>query len=416
VNAPVVVLVHGERGNMMRMRSRLLGLGKFKVYSPANCEEVRIPFRREKVAKVVGRLANEINPQALAGLLSPPASSEDSDDTEGDSKDTKRRRDENQIVSGVLVQNEFKLSLMAPEDLREYAGLNTTTITCRQRITLGAAGIDLIKWSLEGTFGSVDVSTNTSKDFKANGNGTNNSTTSSTSTTPKPELVDAEMSNTDDTAAPEQTILSIMNSAVRISHHHNAQNGQSELELEWEGNATNDAIADAVMAVLLSVESSPAAIKRSAQSHSHEEHKEPETMDVSRAHPLAAHSLSPAERLSRLFMFLEAQFGENAITPIAEPKLPPKAPRLAEDNITSQDNAAEDEEADPIALEKAQAIELARLHSLGIPVPGLLITVDKSVAKVWLEGLEVECANRSLGERVRAVCERGVEVLGDVVF
>jgi cleavage and polyadenylation specificity factor subunit 3 len=70
VNAPVVVLVHGERGNMMRMRSRLLGLGKFKVYSPANCEEVRIPFRREKVAKVVGRLANEINPQALAGLLS----------------------------------------------------------------------------------------------------------------------------------------------------------------------------------------------------------------------------------------------------------------------------------------------------------------------------------------------------------
>jgi cleavage and polyadenylation specificity factor subunit 3 len=416
VNAPVVVLVHGERGNMMRMRSRLLGLGKFKVYSPANCEEVRIPFRREKVAKVVGRLANEINPQALAGLLSPPASSEDSDDTEGDSKDTKRRRDENQIVSGVLVQNEFKLSLMAPEDLREYAGLNTTTITCRQRITLGAAGIDLIKWSLEGTFGSVDVSTNTSKDSKANGNGTNNSTTSSTSTTPKPELVDAEMSNTDDTAAPEQTILSIMNSAVRISHHHNAQNGQSELELEWEGNATNDAIADAVMAVLLSVESSPAAIKRSAQSHSHEEHKEPETMDVSRAHPLAAHSLSPAERLSRLFMFLEAQFGENAITPIAEPKLPPKAPRLAEDNTTSQDNAAEDEEEDPIALEKAQAIELARLHALGIPVPGLLITVDKSVAKVWLEGLEVECANRSLGERVRAVCERGVEVLGDVVF
>ena len=67
-------------------------------------------------------------------------------------------------------------------------------------------------------------------------------------------------------------------------------------------------------------------------------------------------------------------------------------------------------------MAKAQAAELARLHALGIPVPGLLITVDKSVAKVWLEGLEVECANRSLGERVRAVCERGVEVLSDVVF
>jgi cleavage and polyadenylation specificity factor subunit 3 len=414
VNAPVVVLVHGERGNMMRMRSRLLGLGKFKVYSPANCEEVRIPFRREKVAKVVGRLANEINPQAIAGLLSPPSSGEDSDDADGESKDVKRRKDESQVISGVLVQNEFKLSLMAPEDLREYAGLNTTTITCRQRITLGAAGIDLIKWSLEGTFGSVDVSTTTSKDSKANGNGASNSTTSSTSTTPKPEPADAEMSNTDSTAAlPERTVLSIMNSAVRISHSHNAQNGQSELELEWEGNATNDAIADAVMAVLLSVESSPAAIKRSAQSHSHghdHEHEEGKgdlAIDGSRTHPLAAHSLSPTERLSRLFMFLEAQFGENAITPIAEPKLPP---RVAEDGSTVED--AED----TIALEKAQAAELARLHALGIPVPGLLITVDKSVAKVWLEGLEVESANRSLGERVRAVCERGVEVLGDVVF
>jgi cleavage and polyadenylation specificity factor subunit 3 len=414
VNAPVVVLVHGERGNMMRMRSRLLGLGKFKVYSPANCEEVRIPFRREKVAKVVGRLANEINPQAIAGLLSPPSSGEDSDDADGESKDVKRRKDESQVISGVLVQNEFKLSLMAPEDLREYAGLNTTTITCRQRITLGAAGIDLIKWSLEGTFGSVDVSTTTSKDSKANGNGASNSTTSSTSTTPKPEPADAEMSNTDSTAAlPERTVLSIMNSAVRISHSHNAQNGQSELELEWEGNATNDAIADAVMAVLLSVESSPAAIKRSAQSHSHghdHEHEEGKgdlAIDGSRTHPLAAHSLSPTERLSRLFMFLEAQFGENAITPIAEPKLPP---RVAEDGSTVED--AED----TIALEKAQAAELARLHALGIPVPGLLITVDKSVAKVWLEGLEVECANRSLGERIRAVCERGVEVLGDVVF
>jgi cleavage and polyadenylation specificity factor subunit 3 len=389
VDAPVVVLVHGERGNMMRMRSRLLGLGKFKVYSPANCEEVRIPFRREKVAKVVGRLANEVNPQALAGLLSPPASSED-DEEEG--KDIKRRKDEGQIVSGVLVQNEFKLSLMAPEDLREYAGLNTTTITCRQRITLGAAGIDLIKWSLEGTFGNVTVST--PEDLKS-------SKTNGTTTKQEPSDSD-DSSNTTDSP---HTVLSIMNSAVRISCH-----SQGELELEWEGNATNDAIADAVMAVLLSVESSPAAIKRSAHSHSHDHghgHRHEDDTKMSDApHPLAAQHLTPTEKLSRLFMFLEAQFGEHAIQPIAEPKLPANA---------VQDSGSEGEQ-DTVALEKAQATELARLHALGIPVPGLLITVDRSVAKVWLEGLEVECANRSLGERVRAVCERGVEVLGDVVF
>lgn len=389
VDAPVVVLVHGERGNMMRMRSRLLGLGKFKVYSPANCEEVRIPFRREKIAKVVGRLANEVNPEAIAGLLSPPASSGDEDE---EVKDVKRRKEEGQVVSGVLVQNEFKLSLMAPEDLREYAGLNTTTITCRQRITLGAAGIDLIKWSLEGTFGSVEVTT----ESKTNGNSTPNGTT--------PKLEEEEAADEKISTKPQaQTVLSIMNSAVRIFCH-----DQGELELEWEGNATNDAIADAVMAVLLSVESSPAAIKRSAQTHSHshgveEEEKEKEKQEDEHKHhhPLAARTLSATEKLSRLFMFLEAQFGEQAIQPIAQPKLAA--------------GTVQDEE-DSVAVEKAQAAELARLHALGIPVPGLEVTVDKSVARVWLETLEVECANRSLGERVRAVCERGCEVLADIGF
>jgi len=386
VDAPVVVLVHGERGNMMRMRSRLLGLGKFKVYSPANCEEVRIPFRREKVAKVVGRLANEVNPQAIAGMLSPPASSDDGDN---DGKDAKRSKNEGQVVSGVLVQNEFKLSLMAPEDLREYAGLNTTTITCRQRITLGAAGIDLIKWSLEGTFGSIQVST-TEADSKTNG-GTSNGTDVKT------EHADEEMPDKD-VAAP-QTILDVMNNAVRIYCR-----DQGELELEWEGNATNDAIADAVMAVLLSIESSPAAIKRSAHTHSHsrgDEEEMDEEHKTASPHPLVAQRLTPGEKLSRLFMFLEAQFGETAIQPIAQPKLP--------------EGAVEDME-DSVALEKAQAVELARLHGLGIPVPGLEITVDKLVAKVWLEGLEVECPQRSLGERVRAVCDRACEVMADVLF
>jgi cleavage and polyadenylation specificity factor subunit 3 len=172
----------------------------------------------------------------------------------------------------------------------------------------------------------------------------------------------------------------------------------------WEGNATNDAIADAVMAVLLSVESSPAAIKRSAHSHSHSHGHEEEGDDEHKTaspHPLAAQRLTPGEKLSRLFMFLEAQFGETAIQPIAQPKLP-------EWVVTDME--------DSVAVEKAQAAELARLHGLGIPVPGLEITVDKSVAKVWLEGLEVECTNRSLGERIRAVCDRACEVLGDIVF
>lgn len=334
VNAPVVILVHGERNNMMRMRSRLLSLGKFKVYSPANCEEVKIPFRQEKIARVVGQLAERINP---ALLLSPPASDED------EPVDTKRMRE--QVMSGVLVQNDFKLSLMVPEDLREYTGLDTTNITCRQHITLTAAGIDLIKYMLESTFGTVTVAIQD-----------------------KDEKIAAVEDADEEISQKPPTVLSVMGGAVMITYE---QDGH--MMLEWEGSMINDSIADAVMAVLLTVEQNPAAIKRSSQ-HTH-----------NHANGTSAQDQQDA-KLSRVLLYLEAQFGEEAVNPIALPKV-----------------AAD---AEGVDLEEAQAKELDRLHSAGIPVPGIEITVDKNVAKVWLERLEVESNNKTLADRVRAILDK----------
>lgn len=204
--------------NMMRLKSRLLSLNaekstKVKVYAPKNCEEVRIPFRKDKTAKVVGKLASTAPPTA-----------------EG----------EQQLINGVLVQRDFKLSLMAPEDLREYAGLTTTTITCKQRMTLSAAGIDLIKWALEGTFGSIDELPESRTKSKLNGDVHMNGSH---------EAADEEISN-------EPTAYLVMGCTI-VRHWSNG-----EVELEWEGNMLNDGIADAIMAVLFSVESSPAAVKR----------------------------------------------------------------------------------------------------------------------------------------------------------
>lgn len=377
VNAPVVILVHGEKHNMNRLKSRLLSLQKMKVYSPANCEELVIPFRQDKVARVVGRLASQITPP------SPPTSSEE----EEESEETKKARTEGMVVSGVLVQNDFKLSLMAPEDLKEYAGLTTTTLLCRQRITLSAAGVELIKWALESTFGSVTISKTEHTNGASNG------------------VAKEEEAEEADPAKDEPTVLEVMGGAVRLI----CQPG-GEVEMEWQGNMTNDSIADAVMAVLLTVESSPAAVRQSSRmhghSHSHEKKydafgeeivEEPQkngdggVLAKRTGNPLA--NVSAEERLSRLCMFLEAQFGEDAITPIPHPKPAPS-----------------NEEHDTVAQEK----ELARLHALGIPVPGLEIRVDKSVAKVWLERLEVECAQKTLGDRVRAVVERCVETLAPV--
>jgi cleavage and polyadenylation specificity factor subunit 3 len=48
---------------MTRLKSKLLSFNAqktipTKIYSPANCEELRIPFKTDKVAKVVGKLAS----------------------------------------------------------------------------------------------------------------------------------------------------------------------------------------------------------------------------------------------------------------------------------------------------------------------------------------------------------------------
>ncbi|CAN8103327.1 unnamed protein product [Discula destructiva] len=380
VAAPVVILVHGEQHNMMRLKSKLLSLNstksvKVKVYSPKNCEELRIPFKQDKIAKVVGKLAS----------ITPPAH-------------LPTPEDDTQLITGVLVQNDFKLSLMAPEDLREYAGLNTTTMICKQRLRLSAAGIDLIRWGLEGTFGSIDELPEM-RMKAATENGKHNGSV---------EPADEEIN--------EVLAAYLVMGCITVRYRSNG-----EIELEWEGNLLNDSIADSVLTVLYSVECSPAAVRHSAQnskhshSHSHSHSHEngdhavstDDDGDSETALPMRnphAH-ITPEERLERLFMFLEAQFGADNIAPIAEPKLPDLA---ADGKKEGEDDTKMEEEGE---LEARQKAELERLHRIGIPVPGVAIKVDKMHAKVWLEDLEVECNHKAFGDRVRRVVETAVETI-----
>jgi cleavage and polyadenylation specificity factor subunit 3 len=400
VAAPHVILVHGERSQAARLRSRLLDLNnrrlasnpsaqQTKVYSPENGAEVKIPFRKDKVAKVVGKLAQ----------IAPP--------TSADSEDTR-------VVNGVLVQNGFKLSLMAPEDLREYAGLTTTTILCRQHITLSAAGVELIKWALEGTFGSIEDLTKSTKP-ETNGH-------SATSNGASKTEVDQEEADEEIVSEPSRTFLVM--GCIKLTW----SGGAKQIELEWEGNTMNDGIADAVMAVLMTVESSPAAVKYSSSKHRHS-HGHRETKDEAETNgtkPSLATlknehaNLTPEDRLGRLCMFLEEQFGEN-VTPIEKPKiksLPESKPAAAATEINAKkeetafaDGKNEDQDEDEDDVEAAEAAERARLAAMGIPVPGLQIQFDKHIAKLWLETLEVECTNTILRDRIKAVVERAVETV-----
>jgi cleavage and polyadenylation specificity factor subunit 3 len=240
------ILVHGEQHNMMRLKSKLLSLNaalpasrKVKVFSPRNCEELRIPFKADKIAKVVGKLAD---------MQIPSFSSKSGNDISGDTVDFVD--DGGKIITGVLVQDVFKLSLMAPEDLREYAGLTTTVVLCKQRLKLAAAGIDLIKWALEGTFGSVEEVGNSQKDSenpKSNGHGDVH--------------MNGDLSREDADKELERSsqVTYLVMGCVTLRWSSNG-----EVDLEWEGNMLNDGIADAVLAVLFSVESSPAAVKRTS--------------------------------------------------------------------------------------------------------------------------------------------------------
>ena len=61
---------------------------------------------------------------------------------------------EDGILNGVLVQKDFNMSLIAAEDLREFAGLDINVVMQRQMIAFHG-GLALLKWHLDQMFGGV---------------------------------------------------------------------------------------------------------------------------------------------------------------------------------------------------------------------------------------------------------------------
>jgi len=148
----------------------------------------------------------------------------------------------------------------------------------------------------------------------------------------------------------------------------------------------------------------------SSKQHSHSHNNDDKNVKTKMTLPThfkSAHPHStpdPSTRLERLFLFLEAQFGEDAVSPITLPRNSISFDNLSPPTFTVA--------ASPTpAISPEDKAELKRLHSLGIPVPGIEIKFDKYVAKVWLEDLEVECKSQALRARVKAVVERGVETV-----
>jgi cleavage and polyadenylation specificity factor subunit 3 len=191
---------------MTRFKTKLLSLNPtrtkpLKVFSPANCEELRIPFKRDKFAKAVGHV-----------LQLPPSISED----EG-------RISELQLESGLdtadlLVQNDLNLTFMAAKNFQEYAAASSTTIATEKRFVC-SAGVDLIRWGLEGMFGNIEQLPS-------------------------------------DRSIASHTRFLIMD-AVTVDV---APSGQ--VVVGWESSLMNDNIADSVLAVMLQMETGIVGVKR----------------------------------------------------------------------------------------------------------------------------------------------------------
>lgn len=394
---------------MTRFKSKLLSLNatkenKTKVLTPANCEEVTIPFVKDKIVKVVGRLARESHP---------PTSS-----------------DESQVISGVLVRNEeHSMSLMDPADLPEYAGLPITRVGERVHVNLGI-GPELIKYGLSGYFGTVvelpfpSSSSNLVNGVKSYSNGTTK--------TSHPDLEDRG----------QITTFLIMDTVLVYVYD------GGKVEIAWEGNATSDSIADAALGCVSEIAMSPAGIKFSESQrlngsthHHHPNGAEDDDLeeeltgkyDGKSKSTLAEAGLAGSAGLGRLCTLLEAQFGEDNIAPI---KIPRKwynrdtmsafstaanaeavqsslRKLMLESNASIPNGSSENDSLDDavvltpeekslLAQSEVQE-EIQRLHSQGILVSGFEVRADKTVARVWLEDLSVECEGRIWKERVSAV-------------
>ena len=127
---PHVVLVHGEAVEMGRLKRALEAAAAaaaqpIHVYTPKNCQSVAIAHRGEKVARVLGRLA-----ERCAGA------------------------DGDVAVGGVLVAKDFQYTLLHPADLATFTKLKQATLRQRQLVPC-AAPFPAVRMAMEQLFEAV---------------------------------------------------------------------------------------------------------------------------------------------------------------------------------------------------------------------------------------------------------------------
>lgn len=366
-----IILVHGDSNPMGRLKSALLSRyssrkgtdEEVKVFNPRNCEDLLIGIKGAKIAKVVGALAEaeiqlvrdamekhlsekkielieeeeeklrddlkgekEAEPQEAKQTETPEKAGSSAN---GDGKEEEKDKyvGTGVVLSGVLISKDFDLNLLQLEDLQEYTQLSTTVVKSNMKLKIQAT-VPLVQWHLEQMFGSIEI------------------------------LQDSE-------TAWECLIMDMIYVVVDKS----ASADGLSITVEWINfNSMADSMADSVVAILYSVDSSPVSVKLTSKSCTHGAVKEePSDGAVSEAaERKSAHTASDiSSRIHRISTLLRSQFG---------------------DAITSMD------------------------------VNSASIVIGKTEASINFRSLEVQCSSRVLKDRIENVIKRGARLAAPLCY
>ncbi|RLV95614.1 Endoribonuclease YSH1 [Spathaspora sp. JA1] len=280
VSPSKIILVHGDSVPMGRLKSALLSKysgrkgteHEVKVFNPKNCEEVKIGFKGLKVAKVLGSLAKEqlgMLKQEIQSKIEEEGKIEEvKDDITPDDEPSKESTTDTlqpgQLLSGVLVSKDFDLNLLQLQDLHEFTQLSTSFVKSKMNLRI-YADISLMTYHLQQMFGYINIVNDDEEEWEC-----------------------VIMDSVDILVDKTKPVSSGLNISV-----------------EWiNDNLMADSLADSVIAILYSIDSSPASVKLSSHSHSHDHVKqEPQSS--------TAHAKSEiSDRISRISTLLKAQFGD----------------------------------------------------------------------------------------------------------
>jgi cleavage and polyadenylation specificity factor subunit 3 len=204
---PNVILVHGEKNEMQRLRNALQTRYEgqnLRILTPKNCQTVQLPFKGELTAKALGEIVSSAQRYGA----------------------TTTTTQHGQRLQGLLVEKDFRYHLFSPNDLHTYTRLHATTLTQKLRVPLQLPLATLQRYVTQ-LFDENEVQLTTTRRGKP-----------ALSIANAVHIV-AKFVNTNDTMiiSNEKTL-----SPFERSPHH--------IVIEWISNEINDMIADSIIALL----------------------------------------------------------------------------------------------------------------------------------------------------------------------